>query len=87
MPRRFAQLILFLPLLLLALPLADRAHAQAYPTKPVKIISDSAPGSAIDTNLRIIADGLSKQWGQQVWLRTGWRRRRHLGDGRCGGRA
>jgi tripartite-type tricarboxylate transporter receptor subunit TctC len=45
---------------------ATQAQAQSYPTKPVRIISDSAPGSAIDTNLRIIAEGLSTQWGQQV---------------------
>jgi tripartite-type tricarboxylate transporter receptor subunit TctC len=42
------------------------AQSQSYPTKPVSIISDSAPGSAIDTSLRIIADGLSQHWGQQV---------------------
>ena len=37
-----------------------------YPDKPVRIISDAAPGGAIDTNLRIIAEGLSKKWTQQV---------------------
>jgi tripartite-type tricarboxylate transporter receptor subunit TctC len=45
---------------------AAPAPAQSYPTNPVKIISDSAPGSAVDTNLRTIAEGLSEQWGQQV---------------------
>ena len=45
---------------------ATQAQSQSYPTKPVRIISDSAPGSAIDTNLRIIGEGLSKHWGQQV---------------------
>jgi tripartite-type tricarboxylate transporter receptor subunit TctC len=53
-------------LLLLSSSLAERAQAQAYPTRPVTIISDSAPGSAVDTNLRVIADGLSQHWGQQV---------------------
>ena len=43
-----------------------RAQSQNYPTKPVRIISDSAPGSAVDTTLRIIAESLSKKWGQQV---------------------
>jgi tripartite-type tricarboxylate transporter receptor subunit TctC len=43
-----------------------QAQAQGYPMRPVRIISDSAPGSAIDTNLRTIADGLSERWGQQV---------------------
>jgi tripartite-type tricarboxylate transporter receptor subunit TctC len=45
---------------------APQVQAQSYPTKPVRIISDSAPGSAVDTNLRLIAEGLSAQWGQQV---------------------
>ena len=36
-----------------------QAQAQGYPMRPVRIISDSAPGSAIDTNLRTIAEGLS----------------------------
>ena len=43
-----------------------RAQAESYPNNPVRLISDAAPGSAIDTGLRIIADGLSQHWGQQV---------------------
>jgi tripartite-type tricarboxylate transporter receptor subunit TctC len=42
------------------------AHAQNYPTHPVRLISDSAPGSAIDVTMRIIAQGLSKVWGEQA---------------------
>src|ERR1700738_1573653 len=42
------------------------AQAQNYPDRPVKIISDSAPGSAVDVTLRVIADRLSQSWGQQV---------------------
>ena len=47
---------------------SEQAPAQhaSYPGKPVRIISDSAPGSSVDTSLRIIAEGLSKTWGQQV---------------------
>jgi tripartite-type tricarboxylate transporter receptor subunit TctC len=45
---------------------ASEANAQAYPTRPVRIISDSSPGSAVDTGLRVIADGMSKVWKQQV---------------------
>jgi len=47
---------------------AHEAHAQAenYPVRAVKLISDSSPGSAVDVGLRIIADGLSQHWGQQV---------------------
>src|SRR6202007_68254 len=42
------------------------AEAQTYPSHPVRLISDSAPGSAIDVTMRIIAEGLSKVWGQQA---------------------
>jgi tripartite-type tricarboxylate transporter receptor subunit TctC len=43
-----------------------RAQAQDYPNRPVKIITDSAPGSAIDVILRIVCDRLTQIWGQQV---------------------
>jgi tripartite-type tricarboxylate transporter receptor subunit TctC len=48
--------------------LAGGAGAQPanYPDRPVRIISDAAPGGAIDTNLRIIAEALGKKWAQQV---------------------
>ena len=55
--------------LLSALPLLDTvaaASAQDYPNHPVRLITDSAPGSAIDVPMRIIADGLSRVWGQQA---------------------
>jgi tripartite-type tricarboxylate transporter receptor subunit TctC len=42
------------------------AHAQKYPTHPVRLISDSAPGSAIDVTMRIIAARLSTVWGEQA---------------------
>jgi tripartite-type tricarboxylate transporter receptor subunit TctC len=44
----------------------DCAQAQSYPSGPVKVISDSAPGSAPDVILRIVADRLSQAWGQQI---------------------
>jgi tripartite-type tricarboxylate transporter receptor subunit TctC len=50
-------------LLLLAMLAADAASAQTdYPNNPVRLISDSGSGSAIDTGLRIIADGMSRYW-------------------------
>src|SRR5580704_8032753 len=60
--RRFAVASFFL------LPLlgAAAARAQSYPTHPVRLISDSAAGSAVDVSLRIIADGLTRVWGQQA---------------------
>src|SRR5262245_29344111 len=42
------------------------AQAQDFPSRPVKIITDSAPGSAVDVILRVIADRLTQIWGQQV---------------------
>jgi tripartite-type tricarboxylate transporter receptor subunit TctC len=52
----------------LAISAATELHAQSasYPSKSVKIVSDSGPGSAVDVGLRIVADGLSQRWGQQV---------------------
>ncbi len=42
---------------------AEDAH---YPSKPVTIICDAAPGSTPDVVARYVAEGLSKAWGQQV---------------------
>lgn len=54
-------------LLLLAMVAADAASAQTdYPNNTVRLISDSGPGSGIDTALRLIADGMSRRWKQQV---------------------
>jgi tripartite-type tricarboxylate transporter receptor subunit TctC len=49
-----------------ALPAMSRlAWAQAYPTRPVRIIVGFAPGQAIDIITRIIGQWLSEQLGQQ----------------------
>ena len=50
--------------LLLAVPLA--ALAQAFPTKPVKIIVGFPAGGPLDAHARLLADNLSKQLGQPV---------------------
>ena len=55
---------LLLPAIVLAVGV--RAQPANYPHKAVRIISDAAPGGAIDTNLRIIAESLSQKWAQQV---------------------
>ncbi len=44
------------------------ARADDFPNRPIRLISDSAPGSAIDVTMRIIADGLSHTIGQQAVL-------------------
>jgi tripartite-type tricarboxylate transporter receptor subunit TctC len=54
-------------LLLLAFaPTTASAQSDTYPSKPVRFISDSAAGSSPDVGLRIVAEGLSQLWGQQV---------------------
>jgi tripartite-type tricarboxylate transporter receptor subunit TctC len=53
--------------LLLAVAAGDvRAQAFDYPNRPVRLISDSAAGSATDASARVLADKLSAIWGQQV---------------------
>lgn len=54
--------------LLLLLPLAGvlLAGAQSYPTKPVRLIAPSSPGSGVDIVARIVAQKLSESLGQQV---------------------
>jgi tripartite-type tricarboxylate transporter receptor subunit TctC len=64
-PHRFGK-ILWLCLVTISVLAAAPAHSQDYPTRPVRIITDSAPGSAIDVILRIAADRLTQVWGQQV---------------------
>src|ERR1700722_17773862 len=53
---------------LMTLPVAGAAFAQSgdYPSKPVTLISDAAPGSAPDIDARFTAEGLTKMWNTQV---------------------
>lgn len=46
--------------------LRDTARANTYPTRPVKLIVQTAAGSSIDVAARIVAEGLARRWGQQV---------------------
>jgi tripartite-type tricarboxylate transporter receptor subunit TctC len=46
--------------------LGDKASAQAYPNRTVKILIAFSPAGAIDVLGRHIADKLSTMWGQQV---------------------
>ena len=55
-----------LSLLVLAADVAVPAQAEDYPTRAVRIISDSAPGSSVDVALRLVADRLGQGLGQQV---------------------
>lgn len=55
--------------MLAALPAAD-AGAQAYPTKPIKLISPYPPGGGTDAAARIIAQALTDQLGHQIVVDT-----------------
>ena len=49
------------------LPISSRiAHAQAYPTRPVRLIVNLAPGGGLDFMSRIIGEYLSRSIGQQI---------------------
>jgi tripartite-type tricarboxylate transporter receptor subunit TctC len=52
--------------LALAATIAWPALADDYPNKPIKVISDSAPGSAIDVTFRMMMDRLGARLGQQI---------------------
>ena len=54
--------------LLLLFAMLGESHAQTgdYPSKPVRMIVDSAAGSANDATARILADKLGRIWSQQV---------------------
>ena len=48
-----------------ATALPRMAFAQTYPSRPVRIIVGFPPGSATDTDMRLIADPLGKKLGQE----------------------
>lgn len=49
-----------------ALAAAGGARAQSFPTGPVRIVTSVGPGAAPDVLSRILADHLTRLWGQQV---------------------
>jgi tripartite-type tricarboxylate transporter receptor subunit TctC len=53
-------------LLALAVLPSGHAYAQAYPTKPIRVIVSLAPGGGVDTTARIVGQKLTEAWGQQV---------------------
>jgi len=48
-----------------AMTAASTAWAQDFPSKPVKIIVQTAAGSSLDVVARLVAEPLSQLWGQQ----------------------
>lgn len=52
--------------LCIAMGSSSAGFAQSYPNKPVRIIVQTAAGSSIDVSARLLADHLTRRWGQQV---------------------
>jgi tripartite-type tricarboxylate transporter receptor subunit TctC len=54
------------PLLLIALLAVSDARAQAYPERPIRVLTAQSAGSSIDTIVRIVAGKMSEIYGQQL---------------------
>jgi tripartite-type tricarboxylate transporter receptor subunit TctC len=63
--RQLLQFVAAAPLL--ALP-SKRASAQAYPTRPVRVIVTTGPGGQGDTTARLVAAKLSESIGQSFYI-------------------
>ena len=46
--------------------LSAGAHAQEWPTKPIRVILPLPPGTAPDITMRLLGDRFSRMWGQPV---------------------
>src|SRR5262245_30883805 len=64
-PWHVVQSALLIPLLLGTLS-STASAADAFPQRPVKIIVQTAAGSSIDVAARLVAEALTRRWGQQA---------------------
>ena len=65
---RAAASILLGASLAFAVPTASAVSAETYPTKPVRIIVPYGAGGIADVTMRLVADDLSKRFGQQFFI-------------------
>lgn len=63
---RIGRRLAVIGLMALAATSAAKAQAGKYPERPVTIISDAGAGASPDVAMRIVADALSKLWGQNA---------------------
>jgi tripartite-type tricarboxylate transporter receptor subunit TctC len=63
--RNFALTLAALPF---GLAKIGAAHAQAYPTKPIRFVVPFPAGGSTDVGARLIAESLSRAFGQQVYV-------------------
>jgi tripartite-type tricarboxylate transporter receptor subunit TctC len=67
---RFENRMPLLVATLVAAGLAANADADTYPSKPIRLIALSSPGSGPDIVGRLVGARLTKSWGQQVVVDT-----------------
>lgn len=60
------KLLRLLPILLGALAVFNGAHAQSYPSRPMRIVIPLAPGGVTDAMGRLLALKFNEAWGQPV---------------------
>jgi len=59
-------LLLRIPAIVMALAIVPPAYAQAWPTKPVRLVAAFPPGTPGDVIARLIQPALQATWGQSV---------------------
>jgi tripartite-type tricarboxylate transporter receptor subunit TctC len=47
---------------------AGPASAQAWPSKPIRIVVSATPGGGVDTSTRIVGQGMGERWNQPVLI-------------------
>ena len=64
--KTFCHSLFAVPFCVAALAVAPAAHAQSYPTKPIRMLIPYPPGGGVDAIMRPFAQDLSARLGQQI---------------------